>query len=137
MLLSCKTGQKQGMSRGCQTCLGTTQAISFAPVQPQRRCLGHGVENKFMFLGSWAFWASGAFRHFQLFSENTIRLNQAFSGTFRHVQVVLHDLPRFHMILHDPFGAQEPRNVSTDGKNMASAKMASAIVSVSTMWGRY
>ena len=30
--------------------------------------------------------------------------------------MILHDLPWFDMILHDPFGAQEPRNVSTDCK---------------------
>ena len=35
--------------------------------------------------------------------------NQALSGILRGM--MLHDLPRFHMILHDPFGAQGPRNV--------------------------
>ena len=42
------------------------------------------IENKFMFLGSWAFWASGTFRHFQPFSENKIRRFQACSGKIRH-----------------------------------------------------
>ena len=44
------------------------------------------IENRFMFLGSWAFWASVTIRHFQPFSENKIRCFQAFSGTFRHFQ---------------------------------------------------
>ena len=50
------------------------------------------IENRLMFLGSWAFWASGTSRHFQPFSENKkIRHFQAFSGKIRHL--ILHDLP--------------------------------------------
>ena len=45
-----------------------------------------------------------------------VRQNQALSGIFRGM--ILQDLPWFHMILHDPFGAQGPRNVSKDGKKM-------------------
>ena len=55
------------------------------------------IENKFMFLGSWVFWASGTFNHsqrtksgifthFQALSEGKIRHFRAKSGTFRHFQ---------------------------------------------------
>ena len=73
-------------------------------------------------------------RHFQALPTILREQNQAFSCIFRKNQalsgkirlsgifggMILHDLPCFHMILYDPFGAQEPRNVSTDSKSVAS-----------------
>ena len=44
------------------------------------------IESKFMFLGSWVFWASGTFRHFQPFSENIFRHLQTRSVKIRHFQ---------------------------------------------------
>ena len=46
--------------------------------------------------------------------SSIFRQNQALSGKIRGM--ILHDLPCFHMILRDPFGDQEPRSISTDGK---------------------
>ena len=55
------------------------------------------VENKFIFLGSWAVWASGTFSNSQRTNQafsGTFRQNLAKSGTFRHFQGHdSHDLP--------------------------------------------
>ena len=57
------------------------------------------IENKFMFLGSWVFWASGTFSHSQRTEPGIFRHFQAKSGTFRQNQG--HDFEWSAMISYD------------------------------------
>ena len=68
------------------------------------------------FLGMRHFQALSAILREQIgHSQALEQQNLALSGIFRGM--ILHDMPWFHLILHDPFGVQQPRNVSTEGKN--------------------
>ena len=60
--------------------------------------------------------------NFYVSFSSIFRHSQALSGKIRGMN--LHDLPWFHMILHDP---QEPRNVSTDGKNSYVAQVLASM----------
>ena len=101
-------------------------AVKFAAAAAENRAISvHSDPNchwrSIMLLGSWAFWASSTFSYSQRTESGIFSgQNQALSGIFRGM--ILHDLSWFHMILHDLFGAQEPRNVSTDGKKLEEGK---------------